>query len=154
VHTVSCPCTAAHSPRLTTTVGVNHHIVPKSWGGPSTPSNMIEICPTAHDLVHELLNHYVRAGAVPAWAVRRGYVALVRDLVEQAWQHRPLDRRPPLTSARRTNPMMTGRWPSEVGTSTVAMDDIALEPGPGPTDRRRPLTSGSEQAEPDKTKDD
>lgn len=96
---MTCQCVAKHSPRLTSTAGVIHHILPKSWHGPDTPDNKIEICPTAHDLVHELLNLYVHAGGKPPWHVLKLYPKLVRELAAKAWEQRPSDK-PPYTMVR------------------------------------------------------
>lgn len=70
-----------------------HHIVPKSWGGPNTSENIVDLCPTAHANVHHLLDHYVRhflqGMGDPPWAIQKHYSAYVRALAARAWKHRP-----------------------------------------------------------------
>lgn len=75
-----------------------HHIVPTSWDGPDEVSNLIDICPTGHENVHTLLNHYVREGGTPPWRVRFRFSVVERRLAAIAWSNRPKDRRPPYTT--------------------------------------------------------
>lgn len=80
-----CECVAYHSPvpgHL-----VRHHIIPLSYGGPDTESNVVWLCPTAHGNVHKLLWDYEREGGLPPWeGVRWHYSAFIRDLAERAWE--------------------------------------------------------------------
>lgn len=80
---VRCQCVITHSPDPGTKLN-HHHIQPLSWGGSSTPDNMIWICPTTHELAHTLLNAYVKLGTEPSWEVRRHYPRLAQKLAAQA----------------------------------------------------------------------
>jgi len=77
---------------------VTHHIVPRSWDGPDVASNRVVLCPTAHTLVHELLNLYVHHGGRPPWSDRREFPVLIRRLAAKGWDGRPSDK-PPYTLA-------------------------------------------------------
>lgn len=89
-----CPCVRDHVPNPK--ILHRHHIVPKSWGGTDTfpavymtdhtaASNVVHLCPTAHENTHRLLNLYVRAMAEPAWDVRRTYTTMERWMAKTAW---------------------------------------------------------------------
>jgi hypothetical protein len=87
-----CPCTGRHSPSVY--VPNAHHIVPDSWGGPTTPDNLAVICPSTHTAVHALLDLYVHLGRQPTRAevmgkLGRRPVPLVLDLAARAWAGRP-----------------------------------------------------------------
>lgn len=60
-----------------------HHVVPLSWGGPDVPPNRMWLCPNCHELVHSLLNEYVRAGGKPALDVLRQYPLFLRRLAKE-----------------------------------------------------------------------
>lgn len=90
----ACVCVANHSP---TPQAINrHHILPLSWGGPNTVTNLVDVCPTTHENIHRLLNAYVKVQGVPAWEIRRLYSPYVRDLAARAWAQRP-SQKPPYT---------------------------------------------------------
>lgn len=95
---MTCPCVSNHNPepRLLH----RHHILPLSWGGKREPANEIKLCPTTHENVHTLLNHYVRAGTIPSYAILRTFGAFARGLAAEAWMKRPSDK-PPYTSTGR-----------------------------------------------------
>jgi hypothetical protein len=57
-----------------------HHIVPLSWGGQTVESNLIWLCPTCHELVHSVLNLFVRVGGKPAAADLQPYPMFFRVL--------------------------------------------------------------------------
>ncbi len=78
-----CACVARHHPDPGLHLN-HHHVVPLSWGGQTTDENMVWLCPTAHELVHSLLNEYVRLGETPPWAVRWHYSHYIRELAERA----------------------------------------------------------------------
>ncbi len=78
-----CACVARHHPEPGPHLN-HHHIQPLSWGGQSVPENMVWLCPTAHELVHSLLNEYVRLGEKPPWEIRHRYSHYIRELAERA----------------------------------------------------------------------
>ncbi len=82
----SCPCVADHNPNPHELH--EHHIVPKAWGGPDTPENLVVVCPTTHANVHRLLREYVKAGCTPPLDVRRRYSASTRYWAEQGWMRK------------------------------------------------------------------
>jgi hypothetical protein len=95
----TCACVKNHAPRPAYVQ--HHHVVPQSWlaqGAKPVEPEIVPLCGTAHDAVHDLLNHYVRAGGKPAWGVTRKYPRLIQKLAEQAWANRPNDS-PPMTLA-------------------------------------------------------
>ena len=91
-----CEIHSGHSP--SPKVVHKHHVIPLSWGGEKTVVNIRVLCPTSHENVHTLLNHYVRGSAEPSWEIRRHYGSAERDLAAQAWASRPSDK-PPYTEA-------------------------------------------------------
>jgi hypothetical protein len=84
---VGCRCVAEHSP--TAYVATRHHVLPQSWGGPTTDANLVTICANTHTAVHRLLDDYVRAGGDPGWETRRHFSPYQRELALRAWQQRP-----------------------------------------------------------------
>jgi hypothetical protein len=82
-----CRCVTQHSPAAY--VLVKHHIKPKSWGGPDTVENLVDVCPNSHSAVHRLIDSYVRAKGDPGWEVRRKFSAFQRELALRAWEQRP-----------------------------------------------------------------
>ena len=91
-----CECVAQHVPA--TYIPARHHIIPESWQGPTTPSNLILICPNTHTSTHRLIDTYVRLGGEPPWEIRRHYSPFIRDLAARAWAGRP--ERPTITSLK------------------------------------------------------
>lgn len=47
-----CLCVRRHSPTVTGAALELHHILPRMYGGPSTPDNLVWLCATAHNVVH------------------------------------------------------------------------------------------------------
>jgi len=84
----TCPCVKHHCPAPAYLQ--RHHVLPVSWGGKTEPSNLVEICGTAHDAVHDLLNKYVRYKAGKGkMSTRREYPAYAWTLFYRAlrqWQ--------------------------------------------------------------------
>jgi hypothetical protein len=96
-----CQCVLNHNPNVIYTQ--RHHIVPESWvraGGRAVDPATVDLCGTAHDSVHELLNEYVRNNGPPSWEARRRFNPYIRELAERAWSNRPTGTRPPLTAPR------------------------------------------------------
>lgn len=50
--TRSCLCVSRHSPTVPVAALERHHIHPKGLGGSSTPENLVDLCATAHNIVH------------------------------------------------------------------------------------------------------
>ena len=74
-----CPCVSAHRPEPK---GLDtHHILPLSWGGPDVAANRIDICPTTHRNVHDLLRLMVKTQQWPPREVLMGYSKFARALV-------------------------------------------------------------------------
>lgn len=93
---VFCTNGAAWHPTLWATQ--RHHHPPLAWrrellkADPDADTSwwtLSPICGLCHDHVHALLNMHVRAGAPPAWDVRRTFGVYVRDNVAEAWRRRP-----------------------------------------------------------------
>lgn len=99
--TSRCACQRWHRPQAT--VVQVHHVVPQSWvkaGATPAKPETVPLCGTAHDLVHDLLNRWVRAGGPILGAAPRGYPRYVVELAKTAWEHRPPSgKRPPYTVA-------------------------------------------------------
>lgn len=77
-----------------------HHNPPKSWTDDAgASSDTWDICGLCHNEIHALNNEYVRANGRPPWEILRTYGYFIRDRAAEAWERRPLDRRPPWTSA-------------------------------------------------------
>ena len=82
-----CLCVTQHVPEAH--VLNRHHILPKSWGGPDVPENLVDLCPNTHENVHKLLDQHVRLGGIPSWEYRRRFSVYARDLAARAWEQRP-----------------------------------------------------------------
>lgn len=97
--TQSVPCVVHlyHSPAVH--VAQNHHIVPASWHGETVPQNLVHICATGHDLVHELLNLYVRFHGEVPWELEEHFGRQERTLAKQGWDNRPDPTHTPYTAA-------------------------------------------------------
>lgn len=81
----AAPCTVHryHSPHV---AGCDvHHILPRSWGGPTVRSNLVTICPSGHRNIHELLAEYVRVKGTPPWDVLEGWGPAERALAAKGW---------------------------------------------------------------------
>ncbi len=55
-----CLCVSDHRPSVLEYQ--RHHIYPMGMGGLDEPSNIVEICPTAHVNIHEMLRLMLGAG--------------------------------------------------------------------------------------------
>lgn len=89
---MTCPCCVTHTPkpyRLD-----NHHVIPAAWGGPTTAANLIAICPTTHENIHQLLNEYQRINGVPPWSFRCQFNAYAREKAAEAWAAKPANAPP------------------------------------------------------------
>jgi hypothetical protein len=62
----------------------SHHIHPKQYGGPSTPDNLIWVCPNGHREIHNYLRLLLRqpGGKKPSWIQRRKFGRGVRKYAE------------------------------------------------------------------------
>lgn len=78
-----CACVTKHKPA--SREPDLHHVLPKTWGGPDTPENIVAICPNQHRLVHTLLREYRKADGTPPWSVRRHYSSFTRGLAARGW---------------------------------------------------------------------
>src|SRR3954453_7503773 len=77
-----CRCVTDHRPAV---VGTDfHHVVPLGWGGPDTRENVVELCPTTHRSLHDLLRWVVREQAWPPREVLYQYPRYVRQLGARA----------------------------------------------------------------------
>lgn len=99
-----CRCVRKHNPMTANTN--DHHVCPKSWGGnnelPNTmgDGNLVTLCPTTHENVHQLLNLCVHLGRWPTKSERlRSGLNVNRytmKIAKLGWEHRPSDK-PPFT---------------------------------------------------------
>lgn len=55
-----CDCTTDHRPPVLEFQ--QHHVLPKYLGGPDTDDNLVWVCSTTHDNVHELLRLMLKLG--------------------------------------------------------------------------------------------
>lgn len=86
--TQPCPCSARHSPPITTAEVDVHHSPPKSWPlAADGTRKIVTVCATTHRRCHRLLNLYVHAGGPPAHAVLAGFRPLERELAQWAWDN-------------------------------------------------------------------
>lgn len=77
-----CACVTDHRP---TVVGTDfHHVVPLAWGGPDTLDNIIELCPTTHRSLHDLLRWVVKEQKWPPREVLYRFPRFVRALGARA----------------------------------------------------------------------
>ena len=77
-----CKCVTDHRP---TVVGTDwHHVVPLAWGGPDVHENLIELCPTTHRSLHDLLRWVVREQKWPPRDVLYQFPRYVRALGARA----------------------------------------------------------------------
>jgi hypothetical protein len=77
-----CVCVTDHRP---TVVGTDwHHVVPLAWGGPDVHENLVELCPTTHRSLHDLLRWVVREQKWPPRDVLYQFPRYVRALGARA----------------------------------------------------------------------
>ena len=60
-----CLCVAEHRPAPLEYE--HHHILPAEHGGPTTPANLVWICPTTHTNTHEILRELIHRGGHLTW---------------------------------------------------------------------------------------
>ena len=79
-----CDCVQTHVPA----VGDDeiHHIWPLGAGGPATPENELNRCPTTHSNVHIVERLWKRYGSRPPWELLRRFNSSTRDLGRRAYQ--------------------------------------------------------------------
>jgi hypothetical protein len=95
----TCACVRNHNP-FPHTIQM-HHVVPRSWlkkGAVPAIPELVPLCGTAHDSVHELLNQYIHHEGRPPWNVRRRFNDYIRRLAEQAWESKSAGKMPYTTS--------------------------------------------------------
>lgn len=90
-----CKCVGKHVP-LPMILNV-HHVVPQYYGGETSHANLIKICPTTHDNVHELLREYDKLNGPPPGQFRKHYSKYVQTLAKIAWQAKQAGSKRPLT---------------------------------------------------------
>lgn len=77
-----CKCVTDHRPAV---VGTDfHHVVPLGWGGPDVAENIVELCPTSHRSLHDLLRWMVRQQQWPPREVLYRYPRYVQNLAARA----------------------------------------------------------------------
>jgi hypothetical protein len=85
-----CEVHSTHSPRIDRAGGLHtihlHHIQPQADGGPDTQENIVAVCPTGHDAIHELLRAWNREGGKPRWPILRHYHPRERALAQQGFE--------------------------------------------------------------------
>ena len=85
----TCQVHATHVPRIDRAGGWftthKHHIQPLALGGPDVASNWVQVCPTGHDAIHELLRAWIKADGEPVWEIRRYYHPEERWLAKQGF---------------------------------------------------------------------
>jgi hypothetical protein len=79
--TVSCVLHQYHSPEVASFD--EHHAVPRYYGGPDVPSNIVVLCPTGHRNVHTLLRLFELIG--PDAVDRNTWGRTTWDLATRAW---------------------------------------------------------------------
>lgn len=52
-----------------------HHVWPLGMGGPDTPDNIVNVCPTSHSAIHVLIRALVKGQALPKAGRRERYYA-------------------------------------------------------------------------------
>lgn len=67
---------------------VQHHILPKEWGGKTEAGNLIWLCDNSHYAVHELLDQYQKANGTPAKTALSAFNDLQRRVAADGWQRR------------------------------------------------------------------
>lgn len=84
-----CEVHAVHAPRIKRgdkfTVH-RHHVWPLGEGGPDREDNVIYVCPTGHDAIHELLREWIRNHGEPSWEIRRRYHPKERFFAKLGWE--------------------------------------------------------------------
>lgn len=99
----TCSNPVRHMPRVH--LAEKHHHPPTAWRKLMTDTDQswwrtVPLCGNCHDgQYHQLLDHHVRAGDVPAASVTRTYSRYVRALVAEAWANKPPGK-PPYTMER------------------------------------------------------
>ncbi len=80
---VLCQCVKYHRPKPLH--HERHHILPKRWGGDSSPDNLVWLCNNAHESVHIILDALmVSDGDVP-WEFMRRFNPYIRKIAMKGW---------------------------------------------------------------------
>lgn len=97
-----CQVHQTHAPRIDRgglfTVH-RHHVQPLAMGGADAPENVIYVCPTGHDAIHELLRAWVRVDGEPSWEIRRHYHYVERTYARLGYERWVAAGRPGRTQA-------------------------------------------------------
>ena len=64
----------------------SHHVWPKAYGGPTTPDNLIWVCPNGHRDIHAYMRLLIKNNGKVAWLQRRKFGKKVRDYAEQGYE--------------------------------------------------------------------
>lgn len=80
------PC-AIHSKHIPEThLNERHHVWPLGEGGPNIEDNLITLCATGHNNVHELLKLYKLHRAAPPYSELRRFSRGERQLAALGWE--------------------------------------------------------------------
>lgn len=86
-----CQCVTDHRPAV---VGTDfHHVVPLGWGGPDVKENIVELCPTTHRSLHDLLRWIVREQRWPGREVLYRFPRYVQLLAARAVREHGIPKR-------------------------------------------------------------
>ena len=81
----ACQVHKTHSPR--SHVNERHHIWPQGENGPTVPENMVVVCATGHNNIHQLISMIKKAGGeLPPSTVLRTFAAEEIRLAKLGYQ--------------------------------------------------------------------
>jgi len=76
------PCTVHSTHQPTSHINEKHHIWPQEYSGPTVPENLVVVCATGHNSIHDLLAKWLKTGGDPGWDVQRHYTRGERELAK------------------------------------------------------------------------
>jgi HNH endonuclease len=78
-----CLCVSWHRPPPT--ILHSHHVWPLGEGGPDTSENLLWLCPTTHNSVHQLWRAMVKHKGVVPTAELKSFARYTREVVTRGW---------------------------------------------------------------------
>ena len=81
-----CVCVTKHRPEPV--ILHSHHVWPLGEGGPDIQANLLWLCPTSHNNIHELwrlMVKYTKADTPIPWREFREFSPYVRNVVARGW---------------------------------------------------------------------
>lgn len=80
------PCQVHRQHQPLSHINEKHHVWPQGDGGPTITTNLIVVCATGHNSIHQLLDQWRKAKGDPGWSITRHYAKFERHYAELGWR--------------------------------------------------------------------